>query len=250
MRLPVRTGALLAALAVITSTPRAQVPRSDSLAYRRRILGVYDPTTGDPISGVRVLDSLRGESSLTTITGTVTLAFLPTGSTTLKLQKLGYKTISVIVNITPDNVAPITVELEKNPVPLPTVETRDTFRYYSPLLQGFSERSTLHQGGQYVTEKELRRFDTQRITAMVRRLSGITVDCPRTGSHRGECTAISQRLMTSRGRNTCPLSVYVDGASLFDPDLEKLFVRDFSGIELYAGGASVPPQFNKTNNIC
>src|ERR1041385_5766614 len=149
MRLPVRTGALLIALALAPSIARTQVPRTDSLAYRRRILGVYDPTTGDPISGVRVLDSLRGESALTTITGTVTLAFLPIGSTTLKLQKLGYKTTRVTVNITPDTTAPITVELETNPVPLPTVETRDTFRYFSPLLQGFSERSTLHQGGQY-----------------------------------------------------------------------------------------------------
>jgi hypothetical protein len=42
----------------------------------------------------------------------------------------------------------------------------------------------------------------------------------------------------------------MDGTWTLDNDLEKLAVSDFAGIELYAGGASVPPQYNKTNNIC
>jgi hypothetical protein len=228
----------------------AQAARPDSLAWRKRILGVYDPGTGDPIEGVRVLDVKNGNSSLTTVTGTVTLAFLPSGTSTVRVQKLGYKTSTIEISISPSDTSPLTVELEKSVVTLSSVTVHDSIRYFSPALQGFIARSKLHQGGEFITEVELRKHDNQRITSMVRRLPGITIDCPRTGQRRGECTAISTRLRSSRGRANCPLAVYVDGVSSFDTDLEKLAVSNFSGIELYDGAASVPPQYNKTNNIC
>jgi hypothetical protein len=247
---PMRLLLLMALLGVPLIDGGAQVARPDSLAWRKRVLGVYDPATGEPIEGVRVLDVKNGNSSLTTVTGTVTLAFLPSGTSTLHIQKIGYKTTTIEISISPSDTSPLTVELEKTAVTLSSVKVLDSVHYFSPALQGFMARSKLHQGGQFITEVELRKHDNQRITSMVRRLPGITIDCPRTGVHRGECTAISTRLRSSRGRANCPLAVYIDGVSSYDNDLEKLAVTNFSGIELYDGAASVPPQYNKSNNIC
>jgi len=237
-------------LALPLTQSGAQVARPDSLAWRKRVLGVYDPATGDPIEGVRVLDVKNGNSSLTTATGTVTLAFLPSGTSTVRVQKIGYQTTTIEVSISPADTSPLTLELAKVAVPLSAVHTRDSVRYFSPALQGFMARSKLHQGGQFIAEEELRKHDNQRITAMVRRLSGITIYCPRTGVRRGECWAISTRLHSTRGTPTCPLAVYVDGGSTIDNDLEKLAVSNFAGIELYDGPSTVPPQYNKTNNLC
>lgn len=229
---------------------RAQSARPDSLAWRKRILGVYDPATGEPVQGARVLEVKNGTSSQTTATGTVTLAFLPVGTSIVRVTKLGYQTALIEVTIALNDTSPVTVELQKTPVPLATVTSHDTLRYFSPGLQAFMARSKLHQGGQFITEDELRKHDNQKLSSMIRRLSGVTIQCPRTGARRNECWAISNHLLASRGQSSCPLQVYLDGTWTLDNDLEKLAVSDFAGIELYAGGASVPPQYNKTNNIC
>jgi hypothetical protein len=49
------------------------------------------------------------------------------------------------------------------------------------------------------------------------------------------------------------VSVYYDGAPLYTgapdtdaPDMRSFRVDEFAGIEYYAGGASVPAQFNNT----
>src|SRR3954467_11646366 len=109
---PMRLLLLMALLGAPLIDGGAQVARPDSLAWRKRVLGVYDPGTGEPIVGVRVLDIKNGNSSLTTVTGTVTLAFLPSGTSMVRIQKIGYKTTTLEISISPADTSPLTVELE------------------------------------------------------------------------------------------------------------------------------------------
>lgn len=241
---------LAALLLLVPAVSRAQATRPDSLAWRRRVLGVYDPATGEPVESARVLDLKSGNSAFTTATGTVTLAFLPPGVSSLRVQKLGYSTKLVSVTVTPDDTMPITVELEKTATPLPAVTARDSLRYFAPGLQGFMARSKLHEGGRFILEEELRKHDNQKLSSIVRGFPGVTIQCPRTGVRRYECWAVSNHLLASRGQSTCPVALYIDGTLSFDNDLEKQQVSNFAGVEFYSASASVPPQYNKTNNIC
>jgi len=79
--------------------------------YRMRVLGVFDETTGDPISGVEVIDTASGTKALTTATGTVTLAFLPDGGSTVRLHKAGYRDVTVDVVLAPNQVSPVTMTM-------------------------------------------------------------------------------------------------------------------------------------------
>jgi hypothetical protein len=88
--------------------------RAASPVVQRRILGVFDNLTGDPISGVTVVDSGSGTWALTTATGTVDLAFLGAGTWTVYVRKPGYTEQRLSVRISPADSTPITLVLLKS----------------------------------------------------------------------------------------------------------------------------------------
>lgn len=89
----------------------AQVSAEPVAAYRNRIVGVYDETTGDPLANVEVVDLATGTYARTTATGTATLAFLPDGASTIALRRDGFAELKLDVSISPRDTLPLTVVL-------------------------------------------------------------------------------------------------------------------------------------------
>jgi hypothetical protein len=212
-------------------------------AYRGRILGVFDANTGEPIEGALVTDVVSKMSALTTKTGTVSLVFLPDSGSIVRVQKIGYQPATMVVRISPEDTLPITMLLTGTATTLPAVVTKDSApKFLSPGLREFEERRK--QGmGHYITEAQLRKNDSKRMTSIVRTLAGLNIVCPATGRRRSECWAVGTR----RG---CPLDVYINGVISIDNDLEKLAVSEYAAVEYYAGPATIPPEYNKTGSSC
>jgi len=221
-------------------------------AYRARILGVFDANTGEPIEGAQVSDVLSKASSLTTKTGTVSLIFLPDSGSIVRVQKIGYQPTTMVVKISPDDTLPITVLLNVVATTLPTVVTKDTgSRHLSPGLRDMEERRRLGFG-YFITEAELRKNDSKRMTSVVRTLPNVNMVCPKPERPRyGECWASSGRMPSKYAilGGSCALDVYINGAISPDNDLEKLAVSEFAGVEMYLG-ASIPSLYNKTGSAC
>ena len=97
--------------------------------------------------------------------------------------------------------------------------------------------------GHYITEAELRKNDSKRMTSLVRTFPNVHVVCPPTGTRRSECWAVGVR----RG---CPVDVYINGVISTDNDLEKLSVSEYAGVEYYSGPATIPAEYNKTSSSC
>jgi hypothetical protein len=93
---------------------RATTP-STMPAYRYRLLGVYDDKTGDPIEGAFVTDLTTGTKARTTITGTVSLAFLSEGTTPIRISKEGFEDLSIGVEISETATTPLTLIMTKKP---------------------------------------------------------------------------------------------------------------------------------------
>lgn len=94
-------------------TPPARV---DALPpFRFRVLGVFDEASGAPVSGAEVIDVRTGTRAVTTATGTVSLAFLPAGSDTVRLVRSGYQPLELPVTISPADTVPITTLLKRTP---------------------------------------------------------------------------------------------------------------------------------------
>ena len=96
----------------VKPAPAAPAP-STMPPYRFRLLGVYDAQTGDPIEGAFVTDLTTGTKARTTSTGTVSLAFLPEGTTPVRISKEGYEDLSIGVEISSGTTTPLTLILAR-----------------------------------------------------------------------------------------------------------------------------------------
>jgi hypothetical protein len=225
---------------------RTQTPSPAPLAsYRTRILGVFDLQSGDPIEGAEVIDVFAHVTAVTTKTGTVSLAFLPEGGSMLRIQKIGFKPITQIVEISPADTVAITLLMEATAQTLPTVVTKDSAqRFVSPGLREFEERRKTGFG-RFITEAELRKNDNRSLTNVVRQ-SGGAVSCTRRTPIK--CFAVNARA----GGSGCSLDVYYDGVLVNDDnrDLEQIPTSQIGAVELYASTATVPAMYNKTGKGC
>lgn len=231
-------------------------------AYRLRLLGVYDERSGDPIEGVKVSDMTSGASSLTSTTGTVTLVFLPDGSSLVRIQKLGYEPQTLPVAISPADTEPLTLIMRplvlQGATQLPTVVTTGVAPYISPALRGFQEREKSGMG-YFIDEATLRKNDAHQLADVIRsHTAGANIG---NGSHGASLLLQSPRCMGSGG----PPQVYLDGVPLAsDPppptsrqrngitpfDLLQFSVSQLAAVEWYPGGSETPTEFNATSLRC
>lgn len=242
------------ATSVWSQTPATQPPVSTTpvLDYRHRLVGVFSAETGEPIEGAEVVDLFAHNTARTTKTGTVTLSFLPEGGSMIRVQKIGYQPVTMVVAVSPSDTVPLTIVLSSAAQTLPKMTTTDSApRYTAPGLRAFEERRA--KGfGYFIAEAELRKAENSKMTNVVRRLPNINIICPRSGTRRGDCYATSMRQPQKYAvlGGECPLDVYIDGAASTDNDLEKMRVNEYAGIEYYPGGGTIPAQYNRTGSSC
>jgi carboxypeptidase family protein len=114
-----KSAAVRLARAARDSAGAAPPPPHDSAGtlptYRYRLLGVFDQSTGDPIAGARVTEAKTGDYVTTTATGTVSLIFLPEGSSQLKITRTGYQELDLTVDIGPNAPNGLTLVMKKAP---------------------------------------------------------------------------------------------------------------------------------------
>jgi len=232
------------------------------LPYRYRVLGVFDAASGEPIEGVEVSDVLTGTTALTTGTGTVSLYFLPEGGSLVRVRKLGYDVQMVPVAISPADTTPVTIILARAAPTLPTVVVNDSaIARATPRLRGFEERRT--QGfGHFITETQFRKQDGKPLSyVLVQTIPGIMMT---EGPH-AETYIVSSRkpckgltVLSACKTPNCYVSIYQDGVRIYDagmpgapvPDFSRLSATDYEAAEYYAGGATLPPEYNATSSGC
>jgi hypothetical protein len=265
-----RRFALASALVVVASasaaaqTPPVRDPVPAAIPRPTRILGVFDETNGTPIQGVEVTDMLTGTSAVTTVTGTVNLAFLTPGGSEIRIRKVGYEVQTMDVAMTPRDTTAITVVL-KRVTELPTVVTRDSARHFiSPSLRAFEERRASHTAGYFIDEKTLRKEDGRPL--------GNVLVAHAPGANVRQLSSANFLLKSPRCSNGGQPDVYLDGVPLAhvpdprwpkprrarntpdpgdDPfDLSQFQVSDLAGVEFYPDNATMPVQFSGTAKGC
>ena len=237
---------LALAIAATSSVAPLSAQTADSLSYRRRLLGVFDTQSGEPLEGVEVTDILAQVTALTTKTGTVSLAFLPEGGTLVRVRKVGYQPTTITVVISPADTVPITVTLARSGVTLAKVVTIDSNFNGSRRFQEFEERRAHNSGGHFITAEELRKNDHSTMTNVLRRIASMKVVCNRSGN---DCRAASARAYTGLTGSPCLSKVYLDGILTTDTNLQQMQVDQYAGVEFYSG-AEIPPQYNATGSAC
>jgi hypothetical protein len=92
--------------AVVRST--AKLP-----TYRYRLLGVFDAQSGEPLSDAIVTDMNTGSYVRTGGEGTISLVFLPEGTTPIRITRAGYKDLELPVDIGPATPIGLTLVMDR-----------------------------------------------------------------------------------------------------------------------------------------
>ena len=93
------------------------VVNGSSANFRSRIAGVFDDESGSPVAGVNVVDLKSSTFATTTSSGTVSLAFLPEGTSEISVRRAGYAELRLTVNISPLDTVPLTLVIKRLPKP-------------------------------------------------------------------------------------------------------------------------------------
>ena len=204
------TAVLLAALAC---TAAGQAPDSTHRPPAR-IIGVFDTKTGAPLQGVQVRDAFSGTFAVTTVTGTVRLAYLTfRGAAALvDLRKLGYQAKQIVV--TAADSTPITETMDPI-VALAPVVTTEKYRIdrdagtWEGLLDRCESKSVTCIG-----PVELEKRLSANLADVLIHADGITIgSCgggPRNSSRSGQCGKIAMR-PTTVPPSYCQPTFFVDG---------------------------------------
>ena len=254
---------LLAAAGVALSTLDASSAAAQSSSSLSGV--IRRASDGAPLPDVEVWIPSRDLRAVTDSTGAYRLTGLACGIALVQLRRVGYEARRDTVTIAADGETHRDFVLAAQGTTLDTIRTVATqMRYLSPRLRAFEERRLKGAGGRFISDSLLRANDNRSLASI------ILQKVPGTQLVRGAAGAryvASTRKVCSGPAFTakckpCYASIYQDGVPLFSstmmdhdssltpPDLTQIPNDQLTGVEYYAGGASVPPDFVHTDSGC
>jgi hypothetical protein len=229
--------AALAASAAAQAAPKGQPgpPHTGAVA------GVVHDSLGNALARVEVAAAAVGRSVRSDSAGRFLLAGLPPGALDLTIRRLDYTPAVASVDIDAGDTAQVEIRLSVAAQQLSAVVvTADPEVLHR--LDAFEARRK--EGiGHFITRGQIEQRHPLLLSDMVRLIPGtvlIPTDNGRTA------------LRFSRASRNCPPQFYVDGMQVYGFSIDDLMPGDIDGIELYAGAAGVPPEFNRLHStaIC
>lgn len=204
------------------------------------IAGLVRDSSGLRLGGATVVvvgTTLRATSDTS---GQFRLVGLPTGSQILQVRRLGYRAASVPVSIENSATGAVTVVMVPVPRELDPVLIEASRQPSVRYLQGFYERKSKGHG-YFITRDQIATRNWSDMTDVLRSL----VPAVRITSSR-----MARNAVRLRGSRCAPL-VWLDGAPALagEFDIDVITPESVSGIEVYAGPATVPVEFRSTRGL-
>ena len=205
-------------------------------AQTTTLVGLIRDSTGHGIPGVEVW--LRG-SDLYTHTndaGGFRMPNSPVGAVKVTVRRMGFEQTTIDLTLRAGQTDSLVVALSAIAASLPGVLVEDEATSRSKrLLSGFWERRS-RGFGHFYTRDDIERRDAHDFADIVRMTAGITV-----------LTVNGRKVVRfSRSpgiRGDCPPQYWVDGMRVENASPDEFPPGDVEAIELYAGSATIPPQF-------
>jgi hypothetical protein len=237
-----RVAALSAAATLATSLlstgALAQAPASP--AATGGVTGVVRDSSGLGLRGASVLVAGTTLRATSDTAGHFRLFGLPTGSQTLQVRRLGYRAAFIPVSVEGSATGTVMVTLVPVPRELDPVLVEASRQPSVRYLQGFYERKSKGHG-YFITRDQIATRNWSDMTDVLRSL----VPAVRITSSR-----MARNAVRLRGSRCAPL-VWLDGAPAMagEFDLDVITPESVSGVEVYAGPATVPVEFRSTRGL-
>jgi hypothetical protein len=250
-------------------------PEAKAQVVRKGLPGARQDTVRRPAPGLGTIDGFVGDSLLNPLqaaevkilstnvkvvtgpSGRFRISQVPAGSYVLVVRRAGYRPTSTVAQVVASDTLRPSYTLERSTTTLETATI--TAERTSPRLAEFEARRKLGFGD-FMTEKEINQRNSVYTTDLLRKFVSINVSPSNTQTSGGapEYFALSRREggtilgAAGGGNGYCAMQVYVDDVRMPMPfNLDMLpSPRLLSGIEVYAGSATLPTKYNTMDSGC
>jgi len=229
----------LSCLAAVAAS--AQLPAAE--ARVARLTGRVADALGSSIPKAEILvtnTTLHAESGTD---GRFELANLPAGPVEVIVRRLGFSPAKIALDLATGELRDIRVLLSPVAMMMDSVAVTAPGPTIEVNYGGFETRRS-RGFGTFITREDIEKKRPRVPSDLFRTVSGVKLI-----RDSGTPTVVSSRL----GPMNCPLRVFIDGSNypLYGQSLDALVqVVDIGAIEVYAGGATVPPQFGGRESTC
>jgi len=175
--------------------------------------------------------------------GRFELANLPSGPVEVIVRRLGFSPAKISLDLTTGEIRDIRVLLSPVAMMIDSVAVTAAAPPFEIAYGGFETRKA-RGFGTFITREDIEKKRSRVPSDLFRTISGVKII-----RDNGSPTIVSNRL----GNLTCPLRVFVDGNHypLYGQSIDALVqIADIGAVEVYSGGATVPPQFGGRESTC
>jgi hypothetical protein len=233
------TALLLSLFASVTS---AQVGTSN--APGARLTGRVADAVGSAIVNAEVLVANTSIRAETGSDGRFELAAVPSGPVEVVVRRMGFSPAKIPLDLSAGELRDIRVLLSPVAMVIDSVAIKAEAPPVEKNFGGFETRKA-RGFGTFITREQIEKKNPRVVTDLFRTVSGVKVV-----RENGVPTIVSARLGTTI---SCPVRYYVDGTyyPLYGQSVDLLVEPvDIGAIEVYPGGATIPPQFGGRESGC
>ena len=231
--------------AITALAPHALVAQGTSTeAHAARLTGRVADALGSAIVKAEVLVTNTTFRAETGNDGRFELAGLPSGPVEVVVRRLGFAPAKIPLELGSGEMRDIRVLLAPVATTIDSVAVTAEAPAIEKAYGGFEMRKS-RGFGTFITREQIEKKNPRVTTDLFRSVSGVKLL-----RENGTPTLVSSRLGTMA---YCPLRYYVDGTSypLYGQSIDTMVQpADIGAIEIYPGGATVPPQFGGRESAC
>jgi len=206
------------------------------------ISGVVKDSLGVPIPNVEITALKAAKTVRSDSLGQFVLGDIAPGATDVTVRRLSYSPAILQITIPPADTTEIEIVLA---VVAQTLKVMVVQAHPDQLRQLVAFETRRKRGiGHFITRSQIENRHPLFLSDMLRTIPGailINADDGRTS------------LRFSRvARNNCPPQFFVDGIEVTGFSIDDMPPGDVEGVELYAGAAGLPPEYNRLHgtSIC
>ncbi|HEY4219316.1 MAG TPA: carboxypeptidase-like regulatory domain-containing protein [Gemmatimonadaceae bacterium] len=257
--------------AVIASPAGAQ---SGQAARTGTIVGtVARDSAGTMVGQAQIQLPALNRSATTNWLGEFQFSDVPAGRYAITVRAVGFQPLVDSLIVGPSARVDADIILTAAPVNLATQHTTASAveKRLPPGLQEMADRMKTGLGGYFVTDSMLRARDNKltdfvaKIPHLTQALSNGTGIFLANGREHGNGGPVFYGVRGDTAKiktfnhNLCYVNVYVDGAPYFigpateqnpPPDIGAMWAHDYSGVEYYPGGATIPSEYATSKSSC
>lgn len=238
-----RRSAVVALAFAATSNLGAQVGASGA-SSAARITGRVADAVGSAIVKAEIVVTNTTFRAETGTDGRFDLGGLPSGPVEVIVRRLGFSPAKIPLELGAGELRDIRVLLSPVAMLMDSVAVTAEAPTIEKAYGGFEMRKS-RGFGTFITREQIDKKNPRVTTDLFRTVSGVKLL-----RESGTPTVVSTRLGTLA---YCPVRYFIDGASypLYGQSIDIMVqVADIGAIEVYPGGATVPPQFGGRESAC